>query len=129
MKKIISILLILFCFCSRQMFGQESISEPNQSPIVPYRLFKTTNRWTFIQLDTMTGKMWQIQYDTRGNDRGSVVLNDIDLAKDKEKISGRFTLYPTQNMWTFILLDQIDGGTWQVQWAMEKENRFVIPIY
>lgn len=77
----------------------------------------------------MTEKIWQIQYDVSGNNRGGVVLNDKDLAEDKEKIPGRFTLYPTQNMWTFILLDQIDGSSWQVQWAMEKENRFVIPIY
>lgn len=29
---------------------------------------------------------------------------------------------------TFILLDQINGRTWQVQWSLEPEKRIVIPI-
>lgn len=129
MKKICLSLLVIMFFGLPSLFSQEINNNPDQSPIVPYRLFQTTNRWTFLELDTMTGKIWQIQYDVGGNNRGGVVLNDKDLAEDKEKIPGRFTLYPTQNMWTFILLDQIDGSSWQVQWAMEKENRFVISIY
>ena len=108
--------------------AQTSTTDPIQEPIVPYRLFKTTNRWTFIELETATGRMWQIQYDTQGDNRGAVVLNADDLAEDKDFITGRFTLYPTENMWTFILLDQVDGSSWQVQWSFEEKNRFVIPI-
>ena len=72
--------------------------------------------------------MWQIQFDVSGDNRGGVVLNSQDLAMGKDKHPGRFTLYPTSNMYTFILLDQIDGATWQVQWAIEAKNRFVLPI-
>jgi hypothetical protein len=79
-------------------------------------------------LDTATGKMWQLQYDIEGDNRGYAELNSKDLASGKVRISGRFTLYPTTNMYNFILLDQIDGSTWQVQWSHEKNNRFVIPI-
>lgn len=128
MKKIISVLFIM-SFSIMMAFSQSEKSEPIQEPTVPYRLFTTNNRWTFIQLDTVTGKMWQIQYDTQGDNRGGCVLNDRNLAKDKEEVVGRFTLYPTENMWTFILLDQIEGNTWQVQWAFEEKERFVIPIY
>jgi hypothetical protein len=85
--------------------------------------------WTFIQLNTITGEMWQIQYDVEGNNKGGVLLNFNNLAIGKEKIKGRFTLYPTDNMYTFILLDQIDGDSWQVQWSIEKKNRFVIPLF
>ena len=49
------------------------------------------------------------------------------VTSDEEK-AGRFTLYPTQNMYTFILLDKISGHTYQVQWALNEEERFVIPI-
>lgn len=35
---------------------------------------------------------------------------------------GRFTLYPTQNRYNFILLDQTDGRTWQVQWSTKPEE-------
>lgn len=129
MKKIVFLVLFMIAISSVPIFAQSANSEPNQDSIVSYRLFKTTNLWTFIQLDTSTGKMWQIQYDTKGDNRGGTVLNDVNLAKDKELKPGRFTLYPTENMWTFILLDQIDGNTWQVQWSFEKANRFVIPIY
>ena len=110
------------------LFAQSSISEPTQEPIVPYRLFRTTNIWTFIQLNTTTGQMWQVYFDTQGSNRGAVVLNSQNLAREKDQISGRFTLYPTSNMYNFILLDQIDGRTWQVQWSNESKNRFVLPI-
>jgi hypothetical protein len=72
--------------------------------------------------------MRQIQFDVSGSSRGSTVLNSQDLAMGKDKHPGRFTLYPTSNMYTFILLDQVDGGTWQVQWAIEAINRLVLPI-
>jgi hypothetical protein len=39
---------------------------------------------------------------------------------------GRFTLYPTQNIYTFVLLNQDNGVAWQVQWA--PNNSFVLPI-
>ena len=127
MKK--TFVLVLMLFCMTILSAQNTTSEPAQEAIVPYRLFKTTNRWTYIELETATGKMWQIQYDTQDDNRGGVVLNDENLAKGKDVIIGRFTLYPTENMWTFILLDQVDGGTWQVQWAFEAKNRGVIRIF
>ena len=42
--------------------------------------------------------------------------------------NGRFTLYPTKNMYNFILLDQVNGKTWQIQWSIDEENRMIIPI-
>ena len=122
------VIFFIFAFCCCNLFAQTTIQEPSQSTDVPFRLFRTTNRWTFIKLDTITGRMWQVQYDTEGDNQGSVVLNNRDLASGKQRNPGRFTLYPTQNIWTFILLDQIDGNTWQVQWSQESRNRFVLPI-
>ena len=85
--------------------------------------------WVFIELDTITGRMRQIHFTTQqGGFRGDHLLNSRNLAEDREIIPGRFTLHPTQNIFTFILHDQIDGRTWQVQWSNDRENRFVIPI-
>jgi hypothetical protein len=123
-KRLVFCVLCLLVLTCIDVFAQNTVSEWD----TPYRLFKTNNIWTFIQLDTITGKMWQIYFDTQGDGRGAVVLNDQDLAAGKPRISGRFTLYETSNMYTFILLDQIDGRTWQVQWSSERRNRFVIPI-
>lgn len=117
---------VLLLFNCAYAYSQDF--QPSQEPTAPFRLFRTTNVWTFIKLETTTGKIWQTQFDIDGDNRFSVVLNSKDLAVGKEKISGRFTLYPTSNMYTFILLDQIDGRTWQIQWAMEVEDRLIIPI-
>ena len=125
------IILGIFTFCCCNVFSQSSqssITEPTQSPTAQYRLFRTTNIWTFIKLDTITGRMWQVFFDINGDNRGSVVLNTRDLANGKERTPGRFTLYPTTNMYNFILIDQIDGNTWQVQWSQNSNNRLIIPI-
>lgn len=123
------LMLCVLMFSWNNLFAQTTVPEPSQSPTAPYRLFKTANMWTFIKLDTATGKMWQMQYDVQGDSRGSLGLNIQDLASGKESSPGRFTLYPTSNIYTFILVDQIDVRTWQVQWSMDRENRFIIPIY
>jgi hypothetical protein len=49
------------------------------------------------------------------------------LVTTDEEVIGRFTMYPTYNIYNLILLDQIDGRTWQVQWG-KPEERQVIPI-
>lgn len=94
-----------------------------------YKLFPTQNIWTFIKLDTQTGKMWLLQYSVNDNEeRFEYDLNPDALVVNGKKVNGRFELYPTQNIYNFILLDQIDGKTWQVQWSFDEENRFVLPI-
>ena len=39
--------------------------------------------------------------------------------------NGRFKLYPTKNSYNFILVDVIDGRTWQVQWNIDEDKRIV----
>ena len=95
---------------------------------VTYRLFSTRNMYTFIKLDTRNGKMWQVQWSTKGSDyRFETTLSDISRVDKEEEKNGRFFLYPTTNIYNFILLDQIDGRAWQVQWGKEGE-RAVLPI-
>ena len=96
-----------------------------------YQLYPTENRWNFIKLDTQTGKMWMVQYTINDpKNRATFRLNDESLVLDEENsLVGRFTLYPTQNHYTFILLDQIDGRTWQVQWSTKNEETGIWRIY
>ena len=98
-----------------------------QNPNATYRLFPTTNMWIFIKLNTADGRMWLVQYSTTAGDQVEIPLSRIERAEESEKKDGRFTLYATQNMYNFILLDQIDGRVWQVQWSTEGNN-LVIPI-
>lgn len=119
MKKII-IISFLFAFYSC-CFAQLNSNIPSRYDVNPnatYQLFPTENRWIFIKLNTQTGQMWMVQYSTDNkSDALTCPLNQyILLGSSDQEVSGRFTLYPTQNHFTFILLDQINGNTWQVQW-------------
>ena len=39
--------------------------------------------------------------------------------------NGRFKLYPTDNSYNFIMVDVINGRTWQVQWNIDDDKRLV----
>ena len=39
--------------------------------------------------------------------------------------SGTFELYPTKNMYQFILLDKTDGRMWHVQWGTESSKQWI----
>lgn len=96
-----------------------------------YQLFKTQNTWTFLKLDTLLGLIWQVQFSVKGDEyRFEEVLNKDWLVSSlyDEMITGRFTLYPTDNMYNFILLDQIDGRCWQVQWRSNSSERMILRI-
>ena len=43
--------------------------------------------------------------------------------------NGRFKLYPTENIKNFIMVDVIDGRTWQVQWHHDEDKRLVLRFY
>ncbi|MRX41941.1 hypothetical protein GJU43_21900 [Flavobacterium sp. LC2016-23] len=126
-------LLILFVLPSKGQTPQSIISNTKQlekqieSPI--YRLFPTENYWTFIKLDTRNGKMWQVHFTISAEGyEGELVLNSDSLVMMTEEVNGRFTLYPTKNTYNFLLLDQMNGKTYQVQWNSDKEKRFVSRI-
>ena len=102
--------------------------EIEQADNIVYRLFPTSNMWTFIKLNTRNGQMWQVQYNINGNNRFETFLNIHPLIERENEENGRFTLYPSQNTYNFILVDQIDGRLWQSQWSMESENRGIISI-
>lgn len=130
--KFFTLTFVLFTIVS---FGQ---SQTRQTEIVRqklisentiYQLFTTKNHWTYIKLDTRNGKMWQVHFTVTNDDlKGELVLNSLSLVSKEKEVNGRFTLYPTENIYNFLLLDQIDGDVYQVQWSMDAKNRGVIPI-
>ncbi|WP_316832801.1 hypothetical protein [Pedobacter aquatilis] len=84
--------------------------------------------YTFIKLNTRNGQMWQVQWGLEDKYRFENTLSDVVRVSKEEEKNGRFFLYPTTNIYNFVLLDQISGRTWQVQWGKE-DSRAVIPIY
>ena len=136
MKKLILLLFIPFV-----CYGQEDIER--------YKVYNTTNIYTSLLLDSATGRIWQLQIGVGDTDRLETVLSDRKLAKSIETITkewdkemkpyalkeyinertvaknGRFKLYPTDNNYNFIMVDVINGNTYQVQWNTKSKKRFV----
>lgn len=82
-------------------------------------------------MNTRNGKNEDYSIQSINNDnheRFEYSLNEIELVYNDEEVNGRFKLEPTQNIYNFILLDQIDERVWQVQWSFKANERFVIPI-
>ena len=132
MKKII----ICFCLClavfvptdaqASDSNTKTTVASPDSN--VNFRLYQTNNRWTFLKLDTRTGVIMHVQYST-DNNLMQYELNSMPLAYGDDAKPGRFFLYPTENTFNFILLDQIDGRVWQVQWNIDKDKRGIWRIY
>lgn len=125
------ILSIIIGLTSITAFAQNTSVAPLQNistdSNVVYRLFSTKNTYTFIKLNTRNGQMWQVQWST-GDNTFEVPLSLTSRIPSEEERNGRFFLYPTTNIYNFILLDQIDGRVWQVQWSTEVKERLVIRI-
>lgn len=138
MKKLISFICLswvsaLSICCATNIDNTDARNEAHQNTILSdtvstvYKLFPTENMWIFIKLNTRNGQMWLIQYSTDSKNRGEYYFS-LPVISPGEETNGRFTLFPTQNMYNFILLDQISGKTWQAQWSIDIDNRLVIPI-
>ena len=99
--------------------------------LVPiYKIYKTENLYNLIKLNTATGQLWLVQYGVGDTESMTTVINDNSLLWPSEpKIAGRFELYPTNNMYQFILIDTQTGLTWQVQWHTDSSKRFRRLIY
>jgi hypothetical protein len=123
MKAIIAIALATL------MWTFEARAEASQVECAPsagdarFRLFRTEKMWTLLKLVTRTGRLWQVQAAVDG-DRMKSVINSVAIEDDGK--NGRYTLCPTGNMWTFVLLDQDTGRTWQIQYGMSPGERGVV---
>lgn len=128
MRRVVFLSMFLVIACSA-FAGDDAVPEPTQNADATYRLFRTKNIYTMLKLDTRTGQIWQLQWGD-ADDRFVVPINRDFLAPAKPGTvlrPGRFTLVPTSNIYTFVLIDQEDGRTWQIQWGAEKE-RFIVAI-
>ena len=136
MKKIHVILLTLLTSILWTAQAQTKTENPSLKKQIEsevkstvFKLFPTENYWTFIKLDTRNGKMWQVHFTiSKEGFVGEQILNSESLVLSEEEINGRFTLYSTKNIYNFILLDQINGKIFQVQWNSEIEKRLVSKI-
>lgn len=94
-----------------------------------YKMYQTDNIYTLLQLDTKTGMIEQVQWSLESNNEGSFTINGKDLTSGYGYGSNSFELYPTKNMYQFILLDKTTGRKWHVQWGMKATERWIRRIY
>lgn len=92
---------------SLEQIRKQVIFESEQSR---YKIYKTDNLYNLLKLNTQTGQIEQIQWNLDSDYEGTVVVNDVDLSL----YASCFELYPTNNMYQFILLDKTYGRTWHV---------------
>lgn len=131
MRNIFIILFTLLCVatsCSKVDKNMQNESKQEVNDEARYELYSTQNIWTFLKLDTRTGRIWQVQYSLEEGKRGEWILNSQSLTQNSEGKNRRFQLYPTSNIFNFILLDHSNGKTYQVQWSQKEELRMIVPI-
>ena len=139
MKKIIFFLLLILTItmtltCVMSVKHEQNVNSLlsltiNRSLKERYKLYQTENIYTFLQLDTKTGMIEQVQWSLDSDNEGSVTINSDDLTYGFGYGSGSFELYPTKNMYQFILIDKTCGKKWHVQWGMESSKRWIRRIY
>lgn len=122
MKKLFILILFYSLFIGFCFSEQILKTEPIQNPDAGHRIFRTDNNFIFFQLDTTTGKLWIIENNGADGTFKKHIFNSKNLAEGKTPKQGRFTMYPTWDRWVFILVDQIDGTLWKVNWSFEKEK-------
>ena len=97
-----------------------------------YKMYQTENIYNLLKLDTRTGAIWQVQYRMKGVKASTVPIEygfSPGVTLESLGWDGRFELYPTKNMYTFILLDTGTGNTYQVQWGTDSDHRFMERLY
>ena len=101
--KFLTLTFLLFSivsFAQNQTKQNAIVQQKQVSENAIYQLFPTQNYWTFIKLDTRNGKMWQVHFTVKDDsERTELILNSTALVDEGKEVRGRFTLYPTENMY------------------------------
>ena len=80
-----------------------------------FKMFATKNMWNFIMLDSYTGRLWQVQYDTKSLDSLICVsINEEVLESGDRSI---FSIQPMTSMYQYYLISNKSGAMWKFQWT------------
>ena len=118
-------LFILVLFTS---FSFAATTFANDNTNAVFKLVPTKNIWTFIKLDTSTGAVWQVHYSVDKDSQSAILPISLD-ALTPTPAKDTFDIYPTENIYNFLLIGRTDGRVWQVQWSYDIKERFIRRIY
>ena len=98
-------------------------------------LEEITEVWNEEYNDRMTN--WEEEYNSKPDSIVSAERKafwkpfNLEETIEYEVVAqnGRFKLYPTDNMYNFIMVDVEMGDTWQVQWSTKENERLVRKFY
>lgn len=94
-----------------------------------YKIYPTSNMYNFIKLDTMTGKLWRIQWSLDNDEEYEVPIDTGNrIPYDGTWVNNRFEVYPTNNIYQFLLLDRINGRVWHFQWGFDLNKNWILEI-
>ena len=74
-----------------------------------YKLYPTDNLYTLLELDSKIGRIKQVQWSLDSDSEGTFTINNDDLSYGMVYGSDSFELYPTKNMYQFILIDKTEA--------------------
>jgi len=88
--------------------------------VIGYILQK--NFWTYILLDSFTGKIWQTQFTVDENgSRFSIPINETILSYTEYS---KFEVKPMVSMFQFYLINKDTGEMWQFQWSTNSDDGY-----
>ena len=100
-----------------QSSKEEPQSVTNETP--RYKMIGTDNIHILLKWDTRTGKTWMVQYGLSETPQLENFIPYSNFLNEDNSWNGRFELYPTKNMFNFIMIDTYNGDTYQVQWSTD----------
>ncbi|MCJ7448878.1 MAG: hypothetical protein MUO72_14425 [Bacteroidales bacterium] len=103
-----------------QKFLVHAATSPLNLKLGRYILHTTENMWTYILLDTFTGKLWQCQYSVEGPEYILSVEINPDVLSTSE--NSKFTIKPMASMFQFYLINEETGDMWKFQWSTEGDD-------
>ena len=111
MKRFLKLFVLMVCLFESLIVSAQT-----------YEFFHTKNYHNQLRLNTLTGEVYQVQDD------GGMWLVCSALTPTSST-PYRYWLYPTRNMWTYILVDLFTGKIWQCQYSVESNGgQMSIPI-
>ena len=123
-------LLVIVLMCLSFSLSAQNDKQSKSIEVPRYKIYPTENMLISLKLDTATGRIWLVQIGVGDTDAMTATLNDESLILTTEEVrAGRFELYPTKNMYNFIMLDTDKGHTYQVQWHTDSDKRIVDLIW
>jgi hypothetical protein len=106
-----------------------------KSVLSDFKYANTVDYYTQVYNDDM--KYWEEEYNSKPDSIVSIedkanwkpFTLEERLVYQRIAKNGRFKLYPTDNSYNFIMVDVITGDSYQVQWNIDKEKRFINKFY